>query len=57
MTASVAQTHYDPKPIPMRRFDWSATWPDYEGGDPIGFGKTEQDAVADLIAETEFRAS
>ena len=51
------ETRYWAKPIPFRQYDWEATWPDYEGGDPVGFGLTEQDAIADLIAETEFTAS
>lgn len=44
------------KPIPLRQFDWSATYDDYEGGDgyseppgPVGYGRTEADAVLDLI--------
>lgn len=36
------------KPIPPRQFDWSAVTDNYEGGDPIGYGATEQEAIADL---------
>ena len=36
-------------PIPLRQFDWSATYDGYEPGDPIGWGKTEQDAIDDLV--------
>lgn len=39
------------KPIPDRSFDWEATTEDYDGadhGDPIGYGRTEAEAVADL---------
>lgn len=50
-------TSYDPKPIPMRQFDWSAMRDGYDGGDPIGYGRTEEEAIADLIEEEEFRAS
>jgi hypothetical protein len=32
-------------PIAMRRFDWLAIFPGYEGGDPIGYGATEADAM------------
>lgn len=32
-------------PIPSRNFDWSATLEGYEGGDPIGYGRTEQQAI------------
>lgn len=44
-------TDYDPKPIPVRRFDWVAA---RAGSDPecchVGYGATEQDAIDDLIA-------
>lgn len=56
---SPISTSFDPKPIPDRRFDWSAVRADYDGGDawcggdvrgdPIGYGLTEKDAVADLL--------
>jgi hypothetical protein len=36
------------KPIADRRFDWSAVTDNYEGGHPIGYGRTEPEAVADL---------
>lgn len=45
---------YDPKPIPLRQFDWCATLDDYEPGDPMGFGATKMEAIADLDAEIEF---
>lgn len=35
-------------PIPIRAFDWCATFNGYEPGDPIGYGPTEADAIADL---------
>lgn len=35
-------------PIPLRSFDWEAVTDDYDGGDPIGFGRTEEEAIADL---------
>ena len=50
-------TTYDPKPIPLRQFDWVATFDDYDGapidentasGCPIGYGATEAEAIADL---------
>lgn len=46
-------TDYIYPPIPLRSFDWMATTEDYDGGDPIGFGQTEDEAVADLIAQLE----
>ena len=35
-------------PIPIRDFDWMATDGDYDLGDPIGYGRTEEEAIADL---------
>lgn len=35
-------------PIPVRCFDWAATLDDYEPGDPVGRGTTEQEAIANL---------
>ena len=32
-------------PIPSRNFDWSATLEGYEGGDVIGYGRTEALAI------------
>lgn len=43
------RTDFWAKPIPLRQFDWSATYDSYEGGDPIGYGRSEADAVLDLI--------
>ena len=47
------ETHYDPKPIPIRQFDWVATEDGYEPGRPIGYGKTEAEAVKDLREQLE----
>lgn len=45
-------TRYDPKPIPVRQFDWVAVTDDYEGAQsPIGYGATEAEAIADLLGE------
>lgn len=43
-------THYDPKPIPVRIFDWSAVTDNYDGqiNEPVGYGATEADAIKDL---------
>jgi hypothetical protein len=43
-------TEFDPKPIPDRSFDWVAIQSSYDGmrGSPVGYGKTEAEAVADL---------
>lgn len=36
------------KPGPTNAFDWEATYDNYEGGDPVGHGATEAEAIADL---------
>jgi hypothetical protein len=46
-------TRYDPPPIGARQFDWVATRDGYDLGDPIGYGRTEQEAVADLKSQLE----
>tara|TARA_R110002167_G_scaffold181421_3_gene381725 strand:+ start:1029 stop:1187 length:159 start_codon:yes stop_codon:yes gene_type:complete len=35
-------------PIPNRNYDWSAVTDSYDEDDPIGYGKTEQEAIEDL---------
>ena len=48
------RTEFVYPPIPDRRFDWSAVDDDtYEGGAPIGYGRTEQEAIADLLEQLE----
>jgi len=42
-------TSHDHPPIPDRRYDWSATREDYDEGDLIGYGRTEQESIDDLI--------
>jgi hypothetical protein len=42
-------TSHDYPPIPIRDYDWSAIREDYDEGDLIGTGRTEQDAINDLI--------
>lgn len=42
-------TQYAPPPIPLRGFDWTAIDDDtYDGSGPVGYGATEQEAIADL---------
>lgn len=47
------RTTYWAKPIPDRQWDWQAWWdsdePDDEGRMACGFGRTEDEAIADLI--------
>lgn len=48
------KTSFWAKPIPYRQFDWSAIDDDtYDAGCPIGYGKTEADAVYDLLLKLE----
>ena len=46
-------TSFDYPPIPVRCCDWSALRDGYDEGDPIGHGRTEKDAIADLRAQEE----
>lgn len=43
---------YDPKPIPSRVFDWSATHPDYdgEGDNRQVFAATQAELMAEIDA-------
>lgn len=36
-------------PIPSRNFDYVATRDNYDEGDPVGYGATEQEAIDNLI--------
>lgn len=52
------KTHYDPPPIPLRQFDWTAIDDETYGGepsDPIGRGATEKEAIDDLLEQLEER--
>lgn len=54
MTAPRIITYFDPPPIPTwRQFAWSAITDNYDGGDPIGYGPTEEAAKADLPEQLE----
>ena len=46
-------TSYVFPPIPYRHLDWSAIYDGYEGGDIMGAGSTEQEAIDDLISQGE----
>lgn len=52
-TARKIVTKYDPPPIPWRGADWTATYAEYDLGDPIGQGETEAEAIDDLRIEEE----
>jgi hypothetical protein len=47
------RTSFDYPPIPIRNCDWSAVAHDYEPGDAIGHGATEQEAIADLLMQLD----
>lgn len=40
-------------PIPLRNFDWQATFQGYEPGDLVGHGETKAEAVKDLRDQAE----
>ena len=51
-------TSHDYPPIPMRQFDWSAHHDNYDGPGSyvygaVGYGKTEQEAIADLLEQLD----
>lgn len=41
----------DYPPIPIRKYDWSAIREGYDDGNLIGYGKTKQDAIDDLMEQ------
>ena len=47
------RTNFAYPPIPVRSFDWEATEPDYEPGDPLGYGRTEQAAIEALLDQLD----
>jgi len=48
-------TNYEYPPIPIRDYDWSAIRENYGPGDLIGTGRTEQDAIDDLVRQENDR--
>ena len=50
----IKTTHEFP-PIPIRDYDWSAIRKGYDEGDLIGYGRTEQDAINDLLRQENDR--
>jgi hypothetical protein len=53
MTTRPIVTKYDARCLP---FPWQATFGEYDIGDPIGIGETEEAAISDLMAEQELDA-
>lgn len=41
--------HFVSPPIPVRQFDWQATRGSYDLGDKVGYGRTREEATADLL--------
>jgi hypothetical protein len=52
MKVIISRTH---APIPGEWCRWQATLEDYDGGDPIGHGRTPGQAVDDLLMEIEIK--
>jgi hypothetical protein len=50
---TIIRTWYEHPPIPLREFDYGAVCDGYEGGDPIGWGRTEDEAIADLEVQID----
>jgi hypothetical protein len=46
-------TQYVFPPIPLRQFDWCATFDGDDESGPQGFGRTEDEAIADLREQAE----
>ena len=40
---------YDPPPVPTNYYDYNAVTEDYEPENPIGYGRTAQAALNDLL--------
>jgi len=51
MTQRKIITSFENPPIPIRNYDWSACREDYDEGDLIGTGETEQNATNDLLEQ------
>ena len=49
MNALEIITSYEPKPIPFKGFDWIAIREDHEESGAMGYGATEDEAIADLL--------
>ena len=51
MTQRKIKTNFEYPPIPVRAYDWSACREDYDEGDLIGTGETEEAAINDLLVQ------
>ena len=46
-------TKYSPPPVPTNQFDWSAWYDGDEELGIVGYGKTESEAITDLLDRLE----
>lgn len=55
MTPRRIHVEYVHPPIPVRAFDFCATYDDYSGepDDPVGYGPTRYDAILSLLEEED----
>lgn len=53
MTDPQIIVEYVHPPIPFRGHDYCASLDNYDGGDPLGWGETREEAIADLIEQLE----
>jgi hypothetical protein len=51
VTSAAIITSQQNPPIPSRRFDWAAVQEGYDEGDAVGYGPTEQAAIACLMGQ------
>lgn len=52
MKNKIITNHICP-PIPSRKFDWQATRENWDLGDKIGYGETEDEAIRDLLIQED----
>lgn len=62
INGTIIHTNFDYPPIPVRDMDWSAVTDNYDcdcdqdgffSTSPAGHGRTEQEAIADLLEQLE----
>jgi len=46
-------TEHEKPPVPTRAWDWNAYLEDWDLDNPIGYGETQQKAVADLLEQLD----
>lgn len=53
INGQMIHTFFEFPPIPIRSFDFGAVSDNYEPGCPIGWGETEEQAIADLFEQMD----